>query len=403
MNKICEVCLRELDGPILSLGSHPLCDDLIKIGNSATIPSYHQQIVLCSTCLTAHQMHPVEKSILFKPDYHYRARLTKDVLSGMTDLVNVVNNSYLLNIESPTILDIGCNDGSLLGIFKSKRECRTIGVDPTNAILENQGIIDIAIQDYFNNEVAKEIIDHYGHPDVITFTNVFAHIENLQGLIEAILILVGPSTIIVIENHYLGAIIERFQFDTFYHEHPRTYSFRSFEFIAQQLKMNISDVQFPSRYGGNIRIVLSRSSNNSIVEHERINEDNFLEEFMKFQEKFEVWLSEAKNTITDISKYGEIAGKSLPGRAVMLISALGIDSSLMPVLFEQPLSPKIGFYVPGTDIQIISDDEIALRKYTRLILWAWHIPDEVIEYLKVIGFKGQVWAPLPTFSLIAII
>ena len=64
--------------------------------------------------------------------------------------------------------------------------------------------------------------------DIITFTNVFAHIENLGELISNIRKLINKDTILVIENHYLGSIIEKKQFDTFYHEHPRTYSFTSF-------------------------------------------------------------------------------------------------------------------------------------------------------------------------------
>ena len=71
----------------------------------------------------------------------------------------------------------------------------------------------------------------------------------------------------------------------------------------------------------------------------------------------------------------------------------------MPFVFEQPNSPKIGYYVPGTDIKIVSDKFLIDMGYLRLVLWSWHITDEVLEYLKDIGYSGEVWAPLPTFSL----
>ena len=67
--------------------------------------------------------------------------------------------------------------------------------------------------------------------DFITFTNVFAHIENLTELIKNIKLISSKETKVIIENHYLGAIFKNSQFDTFYHEHPRTYSLSSFEFI----------------------------------------------------------------------------------------------------------------------------------------------------------------------------
>ena len=65
------------------------------------------------------------------------------------------------------------------------------------------------------------------------------------------------NSLLVIENHYLGAILEKNQFDTFYHEHPRTYSLKSFVSIAEKLKKHLSFISFPNRYGGNIRVFIS--------------------------------------------------------------------------------------------------------------------------------------------------
>ena len=47
---------------------------------------------------------------------------------------------------------------------------------------------------------------------------------------------------LIIENHYLGTVIKTNQFDTFYHEHPRTYSKKSFEIIAKKLDTKLIGV-----------------------------------------------------------------------------------------------------------------------------------------------------------------
>ena len=70
------------------------------------------------------------------------------------------------------------------------------------------------------------------------------------------------NTKIVIENHYLGSIINKFQFDTFYHEHPRTYSLTSFYYISKILGLKIEHFSFPKRYGGNIRVIFSSLKQN---------------------------------------------------------------------------------------------------------------------------------------------
>jgi hypothetical protein len=64
---------------------------------------------------------------------------------------------------------------------------------------------------------------------------------NAQALLKAVKILMGPGTLLVIENHYLGSILQNNQFDTFYHEHPRTYSAKSFRYIAETLGAVVVD------------------------------------------------------------------------------------------------------------------------------------------------------------------
>lgn len=396
MAQECEVCLHPLSGPKLDLGSHPLCDDLIKIGEPYQVPRYHQELILCNNCLTAQQLHQVKKEKLFKPDYHYRASLTKDVIVGMSQLVAKSLGEMKLK-ENPIILDIGCNDGTLLGLFKEKMKCLTIGIDPTNAIQEAGEKIDLALQGFFDKDLANLIYSKHGFPDVITFTNVFAHIEKFQELLDALRILIGPETHLIIENHYLGSILETNQIDTFYHEHPRTYSAKSFDVIATSLGLNLNLVEFPSRYGGNIRVRMSKMENVEL-KVELPDETDFAAKFQKLQSIYDEWRIESKATIEKLLLRGPLLGKSLPGRAVMLISALGLTSAEIPFVLEQPHSPKVGFYVPGTDIQIVSDDQLEVLGQPNLILWAWHISDEVIPYILELGYKGSIWVPLPTFA-----
>lgn len=389
----CEVCVKTLEGPELDFGYQPLCDELHKTPEeSLTVPKYHQNIVLCETCLTAHQKYQVPKNELFKPNYHYRAALTKDVINGMNELAESCIEYTNLNEES-VVLDVGCNDGSLLSIFKKKYNVKTIGVDPTDAI-DDAINLDLKIKDYFSSGTVEKINEKFNKVDVITFTNVFAHIEDLKSLLENLKKIISDETLIIIENHYLGSIINQNQFDTFYHEHPRTYSIKSFSFISEQLDTGILDIVFPKRYGGNIRVVMSKK----IVKiKEKKPEDSFaISDFQKIQTYYESWNLNSKNLIEDLMNSGsQFNGKSLPGRGVMLINSLDISKSFMPKVFEQNFSPKVGNYVPGTDIYVDKDENI---DGDNLIIWSWHVIDEIISYLEKINYKGSIWKPLPSFE-----
>ena len=235
----CQVCGNKLLEPTLNLGNHPLCDDLKPITTKQICKEYPIIISLCDNCLTANQLYNLKKEELFPNSYHYRPRFTLDVLNGMKELVEQVNKIFG-DLNGKLVCDIGCNDGTLLNFFKEKK-CDTCGIEPTGAALEAQKNHPKILNQFFDIN-SEKIISEFGYPEIITFTNVFAHIEDLQVAIEALKLMLKQDTILIIENHYLGTVIKTNQFDTFYHEHPRTYSKKSFEVIAKKLETKLIGV-----------------------------------------------------------------------------------------------------------------------------------------------------------------
>jgi len=387
----CEVCDKKQLNLAFSLGAQPLCDDLKLIGSKAQGANYPINVLLCSHCLTAHQEYQVKPELLFHPNYHYRAQLTKDVLNGMSDLVQNIKQ-VRGDLKGASVLDIGCNDGSLLDFFFAEG-ATTFGIEPTQAIRDCSDEHTV-INAFFNAETAKSFRDNFGAPDIICFTNVFAHISDLNGLIKNLKLLIGDQTLVVVENHYLGSVVSNFQFDTFYHEHPRTYSLRSFTHIAKKLEMSIIEHSFPERYGGNIRVILASGGDASEAWEQALIDDlskerAVIEQLNLFGQKLEIWKDEFRARIEKWKQSGlKVAGKAFPGRASIIINALGLSEKDIPVIFEQPNSPKVGHYVPGTFIKIVAEDQI--DEYDVLVNFAWHINPEITQYLLKKGFKGEV-------------
>ena len=380
----CEVCGNEELISSLDLGNHPLCDDLIPIGVEQKCKEYPIEILFCKTCNTAHQRYQVPKKKLFHQNYHYRARMTGSVLAGMADFVNSCEEKFG-NLSNKVVLDIGCNDGSLLNYFKLKG-CNTIGIEPTRAALESN---HLTINEFFDDRSAEKILRKVGNPDLIVFTNVFAHIEDLPGLINNLKILMNKNTKIVIENHYLGAVFKEGQFDTFYHEHPRTYSFRSFEFIAESLGIKLLDFEFVSRYGGNIRAYLGLGDNNNM----HINESNFELSFSNMAKEMLQWKLDTKIIIDElVNKNGPMRAKAFPGRAAILIKLLDLNENHISAVYEISGSIKVGHYVPGTKIPILPEAELYSKKDLNqtILNLAWHLPKEVRENLKKNKYTGKV-------------
>ena len=382
----CEICGCSDLTRVLDLGNHPLCDDLLPIGSNSVCKEYPIEILYCESCYSAHQRFQVPKEDLFTKDYHYRARMTGSVLTGMSDLVESCNKRFG-SLSGKLVLDIGCNDGSLLDFFH-KKGCRTLGVDPTGAALDSK---HPTINAYFDDKSVKSILNEHGKPDIITFTNVFAHIDDLQQLISNLSKLIHDETKIVIENHYLGAILDTGQFDTFYHEHPRTYSKKSFEIIAKNLGLNLLDEQYVSRYGGNIRVFLGRGSRKkepSRVEH------CFLNAFKNLEMDVNSWRRETKILIEKlVAEHGPLRAKAFPGRAAIMIKMLDLTSKDFSAVYEIKGSIKVGHYVPATRIPILPEADLYNldNQDLPIINLAWHLPGEVRANLLTNGYKGQVF------------
>ena len=391
----CEVCSNPRLVPVLDLGLHPLCDDLVPVGDARVCREYPIEIMLCETCCTAHQHFQVPKQELFPRTYHYRSRFTADVLTGMRSLVESCELRFGA-LAHKKVLDIGCNDGSLLDFFWQKG-AMTLGIEPTDAALDAMNKGHRIYQAFLSEEIAKSIVTEEGAPDFIAFTNVFAHIENLRQVVAALKLLLAPSTVVIIENHYLGAVLNGNQFDTFYHEHPRTYSYTSFDFIARSLGAQLLDVEFSSRYGGNIRVFLKRAKQNynavATQDDLLMRETKFLQKFGSLKRNMNGWRAKKGRLLKDIAhRHGKLRAKAFPGRAAILVKLLGLNEDMISAVYEKPGSMKIGHYVPGTRIPIRSDDELfALPdKSQPLLNLAWHIQGEIHDYLEKHGYTGPI-------------
>ncbi len=391
----CEVCKNEDLISVFNLGLHPLCDDLVPVGDMRICREYPIEILLCDRCYTAHQRFQVPKRELFPASYHYRARFTVDVLAGMAALVDSCELRFG-GLSGKKVIDIGCNDGSLLDVFRAKGAV-TLGVEPTDAYCDAEQKGHPTFNDYLSTALADKIVAAHGQPDFITFTNVFAHIDNLGGVIASVKRMTGDQTVIVVENHYLGAVLDRYQFDTFYHEHCRTYSCTSFFHIADALGVQLLDVEFPARYGGNIRVFLGNTgrtgADKSWRDDSRLREEQLPAKFTQLRHGVERWREATTRFIEEqVRTFGRLPAKAFPARAAILMKLLGLDENSLSAVYEKPGSLKIGNYVPGTRVPILSDEELfAPPQQTRPILnLAWHIPNEIRSYMAEHGYRGPI-------------
>ena len=403
----CQICGSTKLKDVMNIGEQPLANSLAK-----TIESNHQvekfpvNIIRCLECTLLQLDYIVDQKKVYHPDYPYLPGITKTVDNEQKELSDYLFKEFDLK-NSNLVIDIGSNDGSLLKHFKVKG-LKTVGVEPTNiAKIANQNGIN-TIQSFFNEEIAENIIKEHGKAKIITCTNVFAHMSTLGDVMEGIVKLLDEDGYFCFENHYIMEILEKVQYDTFYHEHLRTYSLISLVKLFEMYDLNLFDAQIVTRYGGSIRCVVSKKKQKqsdrlqSLISKEKIL---LITESVKTYDNFVSNITLSKkdliNKILELkSKNKKIIAKSCPARAVVLLNYCGLDNTHLDYIAEQPTSLKLNYFVPGTGLKIISDDILKDEEPDYILLLAWHLSGPIINKWKKRGLKSKFIIPLPKVEII---
>ena len=209
--KSCQISKKKDLKNILSLGYLPPVNKLVKIGHdNQEIKFFSTNLVFSESSRLAQLDTIVDKEILFPKEYPYTSSTTKILRENFQNLYQECSKILRLK-KNDLIIDIGSNDGTFLQGFK-KRKFKVLGIEPTNiAKLANKNGIK-TIQTFFDVKSAKKITKKFQKAEVITGTNIFAHVNKLNSFMEGVKVLLDKKTgLFVTESHYAVNIVEELQ------------------------------------------------------------------------------------------------------------------------------------------------------------------------------------------------
>ena len=403
----CQICNSGKMHLILDLGNQPLCDSLLtKETLNNPEPTFPLRMLWCEECSLAQLDYCVDGNEVYHLDYPYRTGITKELVEYLISMSDSLIQKYDLN-QNDLVVDLGSNDGTLLSGFK-EHGIKIIGVEPTNiAKIANKKNIE-TVQEFFTLDVAKNIKTKSGEASIILATNMFAHMATIGEVISGIESLLKPNGVFVFENHYLLDVIHGGQFDTIYHEHLRTYSLKSLIKLFSYYDFTVTDVERGTRYGGNIRVHVTKGKNKNVsknVESLLKLEEEFglyeLDTYRKFAVRVKTAKKDFMNFLFDMKKEGKtVVGNSCPGRSVTLLNYYGVDSDLLPYIAEQPTSLKLDMYLPGKQIPIVNNEILIQEQPDYVVLLAWHYATPIMNQLKERGLKSNFVIPLPDLKIL---
>jgi hypothetical protein len=396
----CQACDAHDLAPVLFLGFLPPVNTMPPIGSRPEEqPMYPAQVLRCRRCELVQLGLVVDPTILFPPSYPYTSGTTKILRENFAELRDEIQALYP-PAHGALVVDIGSNDGTLLGNFVAAGY-RVHGIEPTGAgkIAREAGMPTLTA--FFNQAAADTVVRESGRAEIITATNVFAHMEDIHSVIDAVLSLLADDGLFITESHYLLSLVETLQYDTIYHEHLRHYSLTSLRHLLATHDLEVVHARRIPTHGGSIRVYATRRGRHPVrdsvapilAQEARDLTEEALAGFRRrvVQAKLEL-LALLRTLRADGAR---IYGIGAPSRASTLINYVGLDDGILDCVLEIPGSYKIGKYVPGTLIPVLAESRLYADQPEYALLLSWHIADELMPKIRANGFKGRFVLPLP--------
>lgn len=399
----CRVCKSAKLIKVLSFNSTPLANAFLTKKQLDNAEYYYPlDVLFCKSCSFLQLGHVVSPKILFK-DYVYASSTSAVFVNHFKEFAKSVSKRFMKNKNS-LIVDIGSNDGILLLPFKSLG-FKVLGVEPATTvakIAKKKGIE--TMEEFFSANIAKKILKKGGEAKIITATNVFAHIDNLDEVIKEVKILLDQNGIFIIEAPYLVDFLQKGYFDLVYHEHLSYWSVNSLVKLFKRHDLEVFDVEKVPVHGGSIRVFVKKVNldftiSKNVTKFLKLEKEmklNLPITYNKFMKKVERNRHLLQTLLYKI-KLSEknIAGYGAPAKGNTLLNYFNIGTETIDyIVDDSPL--KQGLFTPGKHIPVVSSKALDKNRPDYLLILAWNFADAIMKNnIKYKESGGKFIIPVP--------
>ena len=394
----CRACGYDCLVDILDLGRQPLANSLVKHQNDPP-QKFPLSTAFCPRCSLFQLKETIPKEILFD-HYVWVTGTAKGTLEYAGLFAQRVIQRAKLK-KGNLVLEIASNDGTVLKQFIAQ-EMDVLGIEPAKNITDialKQGVRTEAT--YWDVDVAKGVINRYGHPEVVIARNVIPHVSELHNVIEGIALALSDNGTGVIEFHSGEVIADMLHYDSIYHEHLCYFTVHSLTQLLERYGLYSWGADVSPISGGSIVLYFSKAKITpepeylALLQREKESGVNNCETWERFGCEAKVHREKTLSILKELSNK-KMVGFGASARSATFMNFCGIDHKyLQAVIDNNPI--KQGYMTPAGDVPIVSIEPGMALKPEIIFILAWNFKDEIIEQCKKHGFKGEYILPFPHY------
>lgn len=359
----CLACGADGTAPCLDLGRQPLANDF-KQTDTEPEDAWPLAVELCPSCHHLQLDYFIDPELMFK-NYLYVSGTSGTFRKHMEWFADFTGAG-----PWHRVLDIGCNDGTQLDVFKA-RGCETWGVDPAENLFplsSKKHKVHLGFFETFNPDVTF---------DILCAQNVFAHNRDPHAFLQRAATMMEPDSKFYIQTSQADMVLNG-EFDTIYHEHINFFNVESFRRLAMRAGLVLIDALKTPIHGTSFLFVVARtgvpSSNvQMMIDAETTQGVHTLELYDAWAAKARSFAARIKSDLT--GKYVVAYGAAAKGNT--LLNFVGVRPEM--IIDDNPL--KQGRFSPGVRSPVRPSSALDALPDGPVVFvpLAWNFFDEIKE------------------------
>lgn len=390
----------------IDLGEQPNGNNFPRIGEQDEEPLFDISMLVCEECWQVQIDEFPSQEFLFT-NHPYISGVNQPIVEHFQWLSRHLITKLSIK-QNSLVMDIGSNDGTLLNCFK-ENGMLTLGVDPgkpTGKLAKENGIL--VCEAFWNKNAGKAMRTLCVYPDLITATAVFYHLPDLHDFLVGIKEIMHKDSVFTIQCVNLLDLINKNQFDHFYHEHSCIHSISPLDKLFKMHGMRVFDVEFIDVHGGSFLLYTcldtsKRLTEDSVGKAIKMEIDAGLQSistYHDFAKRVKKNCYDLKELLEKINSQGErVFALGAPVKGNTLLNYAELTNDHISIVTEVN-HLKIGHLTPGTHIPIVHEDEIEEQPDYYLVL-SWNFLDFFMKkYKKFLINGGKFIVPVPEVKIL---
>ncbi len=401
--RVCRACRNPDLTLVLSLGDQFVSDFPRDAG--ALVHKVPLDVVRCGGCGLVQLRHTVSRDLIYKHDYWYKSSASSTMVRALADIVDKTL-ALVQPHRNDLVLDIGSNDGSLLRLYPTNLMLHKVGFEPS-WVAEESSDAGTIIQDYFSRSAYEE---RFGatKAKIITSVSMFYDLEDPEIFVQNVRDCLSRDGVWVIQQNYLGTMLEQNGYDNICHEHLAYHSLGSMKPLLDRNSLEVFKTEINDVNGGSFRTYVAHEGQREV--DPSVTRIELYENRMKLDDpatyrKFSQSILEQRNKthefIETVVKKGEkvyVYGASTRGNTIL--QYCGLDHRLIKAATDNNPA-KWGRRTVGTDIPIIPHDKAMEERPDYFLVLPVHFLREILAIERgYLESGGKFIIPLPQFRIV---